>query len=58
MQVKSEETRAVAYTYRYSSGPLIPYSATLHCIGIKFLLEYLEVLGTTLTFYLYDPYSL
>jgi len=28
IQIKSKETRVVAYTCRYSSGPLMPNSAT------------------------------
>ena len=51
----------VAYTCRYSSGPLIPNSATAadRNIGTNCPLEYLQVWATTLVyllFVLYDPY--
>ena len=41
----SKETRVVAYTCRYSSGPLIPNSATAidWNIGINCSLQYLQV---------------
>jgi len=52
--------KVVAYTFRYSSGPLIPNSATA-TVWISYPLEYLQVWGyhpCFFTFYLYDPYWL
>jgi len=47
--IKIKETREAANTSRYSSGLLIPNSATtVWNIGINCLLEYLQVLATTL----------
>ena len=47
--IKIKETRVAANTSRYSSGLLIPNSAaTVWNIGINCLLEYLQVLATTL----------
>jgi len=34
IKIKCKETRVVAYTCRYSSGPLIPNSA--HCYRLKY----------------------
>jgi len=47
---KSNETRVVAYTCRYSSRQLIPVFQTVAVaeLGIKGSLEYLQVLATTL----------
>ena len=43
--IQNKATRVVAYTCRYSSGPLIPNSATATDwnIGINCPLEYLQV---------------
>jgi len=43
--MKSKETRVVAYTCKYSSGPLIPNLATATDwnIGTDYPLEYLQV---------------
>jgi len=43
--MKSKETRVVAYTYRYSSGQLIPiFQAVAGAeLGFKGPLEYLQV---------------
>ena len=48
--IKSKETRVITYTCRYSSGPLIPNSATVTDwnIGINRPLEYLQVYATTI----------
>ena len=57
-----EETSMVADICRYSSRHLIPIFQTVAVaqLGIKGLLEYLQVSATTLVsfffFYLYDPY--
>ena len=46
--IKSKETRVVAHSCRYSSGPLIPNSATATVLNIRINcncpLEYLQVL--------------
>ena len=45
IQIKSKETRVVAYTCRYYSGQLIPIfqSVAVAELGIKGPLEYLQV---------------
>ena len=45
IQIKSKETRVVAYTCRYYSGHLIPIfqSVAVAELGIKGRLEYLQV---------------
>ena len=39
IQIKSKETRVVAYTCRYSSGPLIPNSAKITNFVLYFFLK-------------------
>ena len=42
--IKSKETRVITYTYRYSSGHLIPIIQSCQDeLGIKCSLEYLQV---------------